>query len=363
MLKEDSTSNSGNKFGKQTGHLSASYAEVNYALSGVIAASLGFRNSIWTIHGKNNWDFDIHALANIYLTGQWGVELTYDRLVQYFHVLEGLPVGWSHNVVMPADERFPNEITDQFFSGIYWKHQSELTVHATVGGGYRKMKNLAGYINSSNIFGFNNVSWHDEADRGTGVSLGMEISASLQGKRTGATLAYTLSKSDRLFPKINEGIKFPFKFDRRHILNVQTKYAVSKRVTKKGQKREQYVNGVVSYSTGNRATLPTGNYQGITPPFWNQREPGWKIPFEMDDKAYSRQIMSGKNEFKMIDYFRVDLAYTFVRYGEKINNEFAVSVFNVINRKNPYLYYHDDQKWYQLSIFPIMPSLRWSISF
>lgn len=363
MVSDDVSTDYENKFGSQTGNLSSAFMEIKYILPQAISASLGYRNSIWSIADKNNWDFDLHFLADIYLTERWGIEMTYDRFVQYFHVLEGLPLGWSHNVVAPADERFPNEITNQVFTGVYWKYQSEFSINATAGIFYRKMGNLVSYVNPSNLFGFSDVSWYNEVDIGTGESFGFELSASLQGKRTGTTLAYTLSKSDRKFQNINEGSKFPFKFDRRHILNLQSKYTTVSGKTKKGKKREQYVNAVLSWSSGNRATLPTGSNQGVTPPFWEQREPGWNVPIEMDDNAYHRQMMSGKNEIKMKDYFRIDLAYTFVRYGKKANNEFAVSVFNILNRKNPYLYYHENKDWYQLSIFPVMPTLRWSISF
>ncbi len=363
MIQDDSMVDYENKFGNQSGHLSSSYMEIKYTLPQAITASVGFRNSIWNINEVNSWDFDFHALTDIYISEQWGAELTYDRFVQYYHVLEGLPVGWSHNVVTPADDQLPQEITDQLFAGIYWKYPSEISINATVGGFYRKMKNLVSYINSSNLFGFTNANWKDEVDTGTGDSFGMELSASIKEKRIGATVAYTLSKSDRKFTAINDGEKFPFKFDRRHIVNLQTKYTVVKGVTRKDKKREQYVNGVISYSTGNRATLPIGSYEGTTPPFWEQRGDGWRVPYKMDDNAYNRQIMSGKNEFKMKDYFRIDIAYTFVRYGKRTNNEFAMSVFNVLNRKNPFLYYHDDRDWYQLSIFPVMPTFRWCISF
>ncbi len=72
--------------------------------------------------------------------------------------------------------------------------------------------------------------------------------------------------------------------------------------------------------------------------------------------------MSDKNGYIMKDYFRIDLAYTLKVTGQKTNNEFSISIFNVLNRHNPYTYFIENNNWKQLSIMPIMPSIRWTIS-
>ena len=61
-------------------------------------------------------------------------------------------------------------------------------------------------------------------------------------------------------------------------------------------------------------------------------------------------------------YFRIDLAYTLKRVGAKTTNEFSFSVFNILNRHNPYTYFRENNEWKQLSIVPIMPSVRWAVS-
>lgn len=294
-----------NKYDKQNGDLYSGYLELKYALPELITNKLGIRGSGWSINNEMKWNIELHLLTDIYLSKMWGIEITYDRFIQYQHVLEGLPTGWSNNVIIPADSQFPEEKTNQFYTGFFWRpNHSDLNINVTGGLFYRHMNNLVSYINSTNLFNFTDATWQEEVDMGKGESYGLELSAALQGERFGTTLAYTLSKTNRNFKAINNGETYPFKFDRRHIVNLQGKYTLKRSINRNGKKREQYINSVISFASGSRATLPIGSYKGVTPPYWEQRETGWRFPFEVDDNAYNRQIMSGVNKFKLKDYFR-----------------------------------------------------------
>ncbi|WP_171596209.1 TonB-dependent receptor [Marinifilum caeruleilacunae] len=345
--------------------LLAAYANFRYHIPQKMELMAGYRHTIQS--GDNSSkvsNFDLRFLADIYLHKKMGIELTFDKLTQYYHVLEGLPTGWSLNVLIPSSDLHPEEVTKQLYAGFFLKEQQkDINFQLTLGAYYRKMKNLLSYKNSINLFGLNDATWEDEVDVGKGYSYGVELSGSLQAKKLGATMAYTLSKSDRKFKEINQGKSYPFKFDRRHILNLQTKYTVAEKINKKNQKVKQFVNAVLAFSTGHKTTLPVSSYQGVLPPYWNQRANGWTLPIEADNNAYHRQEMTARNAYKMKDYFRIDLAYTFVKYRKKSKRELSISIFNVLNRKNPYLYFYDEERWQQLSIVPIMPSVRWSLSF
>ncbi|MFV0265537.1 MAG: hypothetical protein ACK5HT_00215 [Draconibacterium sp.] len=340
------------------------FAEFSYKKPQVVEITLGYRHT-FQVTDKNRYNnFDLRLLADIYLTGNTGLELSFDRLTQYYHVLEGLPTGWSLNVMIPSGEQFPEEITNQVYTGVFVENEiKNLNLHFTFGGYYRHMQNLVSYISTVNMFGLNDTSWEDEVDTGKGRSYGIELSATAQANRLGLTLAYTLSKTTRQFPQINNGNTYPFKFDRRHILNLQSKYTIATKTTKKGHKQEQHVNAVLSCSSGHNVILPVGTYQGVTPPYWNMLEQGWNFPQQLEDNAYHRQEMTTKNGFKMKDYCRVDIAYTFIKHKPKTTRELSFSVFNLLNRKNPYLVFYEGGRWQQLSIAPIMPSVKWLLEF
>ncbi len=344
--------------------LLASFADIRYKNPEKFELTLGYRHSFQDIDGQNRNNYDIRFLGDIYLSQKLGIELSYDRLTQYYHVLEGLPTGWSLNIMIPSSNSFPEEVTNQLYSGVFIKNEFGKTkAHLTLGGYYRHMQNLISYKNTVNIFGVEDTSWKDEVDTGKGSSYGLELAGSMKSQRLNTTLAYTLSKTDRSFPQINNGSPYPFKFDRRHIINLQSKYTVIQNTNKKGYQREQVVNAVLAYSSGHNTTLPVASYQGVIPPYWNEREQGQSFPQQLDDNAYHRQEMTGRNDFRMKDYLRMDLAYTFIKHRPKSTRELSFSIFNVLNRKNPYLLFYEENKWQQLSIAPIMPSIRWSKSF
>lgn len=339
------------------------FGETVYNPNKFINLRLGYRHTFQKTETDNYSNFDVHFLNHLFLTDNWGVELTFDRLNQYYHILEGLPTGWSMNIMTPGSKEFPAELTHQYYFGFFWKKDLNKTkLNLSLGGYYRDMQNIVTYKNAINAFGFNSKSWKEEIDLGRGKSYGLEMSASLQGGRFGSTLAYTLSKTDRTFPNVNNGVSFPFKFDRRHILNLQTKFTVSKCKNSKGKDIEHFINSVLAYSSGNRTTLAIGSYPGEAPPYWGQLMAGQNFPADFYNNIYDRQLMSSKNGFTMKAYFRIDLAYTLKRVGAKTTNEFSFSVFNILNRHNPYTYFRENNEWKQLSIVPIMPSVRWAVS-
>lgn len=345
-------------------NLLAGFIDIAYNKPDIMELTLGYRHTLQHVDGQNRNNFDIRFLGDFHLNQKLGLELSYDKLTQYYHVLEGLPTGWSLNVLIPSNGAFPEEVTNQLYSGIFVKPQLQgMELHFTLGGYYRHMQNIVSYINTVNMFGLKDTSWEDETDVGKGQSYGLEVSGAAKAHRFGATVAYTLSKTNRQFAEINNGNVFPFKFDRRHILNLQSKYTIVQKKNKKGHRCQQVINAVAAYSSGHNTTLPVGRYQGIVPPYWNIKEDGWNFPQELGNNAYHRQEMTARNGFKMKDYFRVDLAYTFIKHRTKSTHELAFSVFNVLNRQNPYLFFYEENKWQQLSIAPVMPSIRWSVSF
>ncbi len=339
------------------------FGEVIYNPSDIFKLKAGMRPSVQNMAGYKSFDFDAHILGNIQLTNEVGMEISFDKLQQYYHIFEGLPTGWSLNVMSPSSAKIPSEKTFQGYIGAFFKKNINNTLlNISLGGYHRKMENIVSYINGMNAFGFNTSSWENEIDTGNGFSHGLEFSGSLQGKNLGCTIAYTLSESKRKFNKINNGEIFPFKFNRRHILNIQNKFTISKYVNKKGKEKEHIFNSVLSFSSGNKATIPIGSYQGMATPYWENLSSGRVFPSEFYENIYDRQLMSSKNGFTMEDYFRIDVAYTVKTRKNNKESELSFSIFNLLNRQNPYTYFYEEGEWKQLSIMPIIPAIRWTKS-
>jgi len=330
------------------------FGEVKYTYKSLLT-TLGLRENLYHINGHTLLLTDVRFNSSLEINSHSGVEFSYDLLSQTHHSVEGLPVGWSLDLLIPADIQFRPEIANQFYVGGYWTNN---IYTLSTGGYYKHMDNLISYKNAINVFGVQNTSWQDQITVGQGDSYGLEFRVERKATNWNAAISYTLSKTTRQYDAINDGQIFPFKFDRRHILNANAQF-----LTRKSKGKEQHLNISLAYSSGHKATIPTSEYKGILPPYWDSFIYKGYINGSMDENAYSRQLMSEENQYTMPYYLRIDVGYSFLKIGKKHTSELTLGVFNVLNRKNPYLIFYQDYQWNQLSIFPIMPSVDWTISF
>ncbi len=272
-----------------------------------------------------------------------GLEATYDRTVQYYHTLEGIPLGWSLDMLIPSDAQFAPEKASQVYAGFFLSGKKH---RITAGAYYKKMDDLIFFKDATLLFSSAAAGWRDEIKTGAGTSKGVELLYELDLEKLDARVAYTLSKTDRDFPEINEGKTFPAKFDRRHILNARLDYVILKKT-----KTELGVNTFFTYQSGHWATVPAGQFSGwITPG-------GQEVVVDYH---------SGVHNWQAPAYIRWDLGM-FFKYGEGTRHPgmLNVGIYNVLNRHNVYsiMYDPDSRSWKSLSLFPIMPTLKYSITF
>ena len=155
---------------------------------------------------------------------------------------------------------------------------------------------------------------------------------------------------NRYFDDINNGDPFPAKYDRRHDLSVTGTYELNEKWT---------LSSVFVYATGNSITLPTDRYV-------------------IDGQVYTEY--TSRNGYKMDPYHRLDLSATYTSKKKKrFNSSWNFSIYNVYSRKNPYFIYYSLEgpengdgsiqngnltpKAYQVSLFPILPSITWNFNF
>jgi hypothetical protein len=280
--------------------------------------------------------------GRLYFLPGFGLEVSIDKRKQFHHLLDGLPTGWSLDLIVPSDESFLPEESIQYSSSLFFeKGALSLSVNA-----YSKsMKNLVCYRNAINLFSPSLAGWKSDVDVGSGSSKGLEVLAEyIHGENT-LRIAYTLSKTDRQFPYINDGIAFPFQFDRTHILNV----------TGNGRLWHNDIfdfilSGLLTYQSGSWETLP----EGVFHPWMFELQEGTKIEY-----------YSGINNYRMPSYFRLDLGCTFSRTTKKCSQKLYLGVYNATNRHNPItlVYDIDEERWKQISLLPILPTIKYSISF
>jgi hypothetical protein len=163
----------------------------------------------------------------------------------------------------------------------------------------------------------------------------------------------------RQFDEINEGRPFPSRWDRRHDFNFVMNYKINERAD---------IGFVFVYATGNAITLPTSRY------FY---------------QGNVIDVYGDRNSFRMAPYHRADISLNLISKNSIERQEMArlnpqlkkrvfvsswnFSIYNLYNRRNPYFIYFAAEgdfsqgsfqtKAYQVSLFPILPSVTWNFEF
>jgi len=286
-------------------------------------------------------DLEGSVVSRVKLSGNSGIEGTIDWTKQYYHLLEGLPLGWNLDIMIPSLNICPPEAARQLYLGWF----DEVGSHKVSVGAYTKdMKNVLYFPDAKLLFSSAAAGWSQGLKNGEGYSKGIEVKYDYDGSKIDVSLSYTLSKTDRLFESINSGKSFHATNDRRHILNILTDYVIAS-----NNNRKIGVTGLITYQSGSWTTMPSGHYYYSLPPYGTTQ----------DIKYYS-----GVNNWQLPPYFRVDIGF-YLRHGidGKHPGQLNVGIYNILNNHNPYgmTYDTESRTWKQISLFPIMPSLSWNV--
>lgn len=327
--------------GANRSNLAALHGQLAYDTSRLMAR-LAFRlNGFQADDGFRRMTPEWHFRCNYYFNKWLGVEGTYDRMVQFYHTLEGTPTGITLDMLVPAGVYADPEKADQVYLGLMARDGRGWSF--SVGGYSKWMSDLVYFADAGQFFNMGTMGWKDNLEIGTGRSYGLELLIQKsEGSFTGQ-LAYTLSKTDRTFPAINEGQPFPYKFDRRHMLNADAAYRFVE--------TQDFSHGV---STALCCT--SGHYETL--------QAGWYLPYGLPiDGALI--YYTHPNNYRLPAYIRLDLSYSMTFKRSRTEHDIALGVYNVMNRHNAFSLTWDAEasRWKKLSILPILPSIKYRITF
>ena len=198
---------------------------------------------------------------------------------------------------------------------------------------------------------------------GEGESYGIEL---LLQKNTGKTtgwLAYTWSKSLRLFDRpgqeVFSGKKYYAGNDRRHNLNLVVNHRFNK---------HWEVSASWNYQTGRRGTLSTTSFMGSGPSEMSYQHPIHPEKWLLTIIQYLPILSSYKmrNGYQLPAIHRLDLGVTYSFKIGKLENKINLSVYNVYNRQNisnVYWGYEIDAKpvLKGICLLPILPSISYTL--
>ena len=266
------------------------------------------------------------------------IKASYVRTNQFIHLLSTTTSTTPMDAWIPSSNNVKPQIGDQIAIG-YFRNLKENKYEASVELYYKWMQNQIDYRNGADIF--LNEQVESQIVYGKGTSCGTEFYIKKNSGKLHGWISYTLSKTDRIFPDINDGKAFPAKQDRRHDVAIVAVYNIAKRWT---------FSGSWVYYTGNAVTFPSGKYE---------------------IEGTTVNMYTNRNEHRMPNYHRLDIGIT-LKGKERRRYESSVdlSIYNIYSRKNAYsIRFEEDEDdptktvAKKLSLFPIVPSITYNFKF
>lgn len=260
----------------------------------------------------------------------------YSLIYQQLHMLANSGLGLPADIWVPATDRFPQSRSHLVSAGIYTVARS---LKFSIEGYYKTLENLLEYKDGTSFYkDFGN--WESKVTQGQGVAYGAEVFVQKQQGKLNGWLSYTLSWNYRTFAEINQGQRFPFRYDRRHNLAL----FLSRQL---GTPRRN-ISATWTYTTGAWATVPTEVY--ITPTDIREDLIGNAENYFSTQSfykiGYHAVYSSGRNNIKMRPFHKLDIAYQSGKTDEKGRERvLGLGIYNAYGRRNPYFLFYSRERY------------------
>ncbi len=326
------------------------FIENQLDISNIVSSNFGFHFSDFYYKEKHYNSIQPRIIISFFPIKNTSFKSSYAEMQQYTHLITSSSMASSVNLWIPSEDTLPPSKSKQWSIGIY-KSFVKINTEFSVELYYKTTDNLIEFKEGTLLGGIAD-NWKNKIEtNGIGVSKGIEFMIQKKVGKLNGWISYTLAKSDIKFNNINNNNFFPTKYDRRHNFSVVFSYLLKKDINIS-------LNWI--YGSGYPYTIPIAKYNTIDEVTNEQNE---------DNQIFNQQayLYSYKNSFRMKAYHRLDFSVKFTKEKKKCVRIWNISIYNVYNRQNPYFYYYllknDELKLYQVSFFPIIPSISYSLKF
>ena len=267
---------------------------------------------------------------------------------QFMHQISIANISLPTDQWMPCTDLLKPQTVFQYSLGVFKNFYHDM-FESYVDLYYKQMYNLAEYregldlsiltVNPDQLYVF-----------GKGWSAGVEFYLKKSKGRFTGFIGYTLGFTRRQFDDLNGGKPFWAKYDRRHDVSISLTYEILPNKLR--------ASALWVFQSGNTMTVPLGYY------------------------LYNGSVVteySGRNEYRVRPYHRLDISVDWtIKKTAKFETGLNFSIYNVYNRQNPFLVFFEtsittdngdlasfsmQNHAYQMSLFPIIPSVMWTFRF
>ncbi|MCF8299223.1 MAG: TonB-dependent receptor, partial [Saprospiraceae bacterium] len=332
------------------------YVEDEFKIKTKLKINAGFRLSHFINKKEHYINPEPRFSASYKLAEDISMKASYAIMNQYIHLLSNTGIGLPTDLWVPSTDNIKPQQSQQVALG-FAKDFTGKNLSLSLEGYYKKMDDIIGYKEGASFLYIEDptstqeFSWEDNITSGQGWSYGAEILLQRKYGKFSGWIGYTLSWTQLQFDELNFGEKYYARYDRRHDISVVEVYKINEKFT---------LSGTWVYGTGNAITLPQATFSAVTHNGHDYNKFG-------GDYFQSTTDYGEKNGSRMAPYHRMDIGIQYHKKIKKFTHTFEFSVYNLYNRQNPFFYYIDDDtirtELKQVSIFPILPSLTYSLKF
>jgi len=274
---------------------------------------------------------------------------SYAHMAQFIHLLTNNTLGVPLDLWVPATSDAPPMRSRQLAGGLKWTSENE-TYEVSVEAYYKAMDNLITYKEGVSITSAEEP-WEEKIEiHGKGKAYGTEFFVQRTKGRTTGWIGYTLALTERQFETVNQGLVYPYKYDRRHDFSIVLSHELAEQIS---------FSGSWIFSTGNAVTFPHTIASSL---------PG--LPNLSPGQIQTQPIYlnAGRNAVRMPNYHRMDVGINFIKQKRRGERTWNLSVYNTYMRKNAFFIFPTEsltgeRQLRQISAFWIVPSISYLYKF
>ncbi|MEO0403476.1 MAG: TonB-dependent receptor, partial [Bacteroidota bacterium] len=276
---------------------------------------------------------------NYQINERSSLKASYNRMYQYLHLASNSTASSPLDIWFASSPNVKPQRADQWAIG-YFRNFLDNSIEASAEVYYKNMTNSIDFKDNAQLL--LNDELEGELRFGDARAYGLELFFRKQTGRLTGMVGYTLARTERLIPEINDGW-YPTKYDKTHDVSVVASYELSKRVS---------LGATFVYGTGAAVTFPTGRFEYY----------GTVVP-----------VYGDRNSNRMPAYHRMDVGCTIKgkeKADRKWEGEWVFSIYNVYFRKNAYqIEFRQDEndptrtEAVKTYLLPILPSFTYNFKF
>lgn len=333
------------------GHEMSVYIEDDFTVGGWLTLNPGVHLAMFLTSGRTYWSPEPRMSAKVDFGKGVSVKAAYSRMAQYVHLLSSAQITLPIDLWVPITRNIKPVTADQYSLGLYYNGLPGWEF--SVEGYWKEMHNVLEYKDGVSFMA-SSQSWEDNVVMGDGRAYGVEVFIQKTIGKTTGWLGYTLAKSDRVFSNglINNGERFPYRYDRRHNISL----VVNQQLGKKWD-----LSAVWTFATGGTTTIP-------------ERESIVMLP---DGTFTQIDYAPHRNNYRLPPSHRLNIGVNYHKKKRRGESVWNFGVYNAYNRLNPnFVYYKADTKGdsesslytrkaklKSVTILPIIPSFSYTYNF